>query len=207
MPGHTLGLRERKRLATERALQEVAVRIAVDEGIDAVTVDRVCDEVMVSRSTFFNYFASREQAIFGKPLDFAENDRAHVLLERYGHDLPLAVFVLISDAVRGGDQPEELTVQRLQIFVQQPEVTSRVSWGSGASRAALGMLLEEWLDKHPERAALPVEQRQREVRMAIGIGIIVGEEVMHRWQGGDGELPTNIENFNKARADLRLVLG
>ena len=59
----TAGLRERKKAATRLALHQAAVRLALEQGVDRVTVEAIADEVGVSRRTFSNYFANKEQAL------------------------------------------------------------------------------------------------------------------------------------------------
>jgi AcrR family transcriptional regulator len=56
-------LRERKKAATRQSLHEVALRLAVEHGLDGVTVEDIADDVGVSRRTFSNYFANKEDAI------------------------------------------------------------------------------------------------------------------------------------------------
>ncbi|AGZ46658.1 putative TetR-family transcriptional regulator [Actinoplanes friuliensis DSM 7358] len=58
-----MGLRERKKAATRQALHEAAVRLAITHGADRITVEAIADEVGVSRRTFSNYFASKEEAL------------------------------------------------------------------------------------------------------------------------------------------------
>jgi len=57
------GLRERKKAATRQALHEAAVRLAVEHGVEHVTVEAIADAANVSRRTFSNYFAGKEQAL------------------------------------------------------------------------------------------------------------------------------------------------
>ncbi|MFI5956050.1 TetR/AcrR family transcriptional regulator [Cryptosporangium sp. NPDC051539] len=57
------GLRERKKAAARSALHEAAVRLALEHGLDHVTTEAIADAADLSRRTFSNYFASKEDAI------------------------------------------------------------------------------------------------------------------------------------------------
>ncbi|BAL93101.1 putative TetR-family transcriptional regulator [Actinoplanes missouriensis 431] len=58
------GLRERKKAATRLALHEAALSLALEHGPDRITVEAIADEAGVSRRTFSNYFANKEEALF-----------------------------------------------------------------------------------------------------------------------------------------------
>lgn len=62
------GLRERKKLATREALTTAALQLAVERGVDVVTAEDVADAAGVSVRTFFNYFATKEQAFVADDL-------------------------------------------------------------------------------------------------------------------------------------------
>jgi AcrR family transcriptional regulator len=62
-------LRQRKKLATRHALGVAAMRLAVEHGLDDVTVEDIAEAAGVSTRTFNNYFASKYEAICSLPMD------------------------------------------------------------------------------------------------------------------------------------------
>jgi AcrR family transcriptional regulator len=64
-----LGLRERKKLKTRRAIQEHALRLFREQGYDATTVEQITEAAEVSPSTFFRYYPTKEDTILTDEYD------------------------------------------------------------------------------------------------------------------------------------------
>jgi AcrR family transcriptional regulator len=77
-------LRERKKLATRRLLRRVALDLVAERGLGNVTVEDIAEAADVSPRTFFNYFPSKEAALFGD----SEPDRAGALRDRVASEAP-----------------------------------------------------------------------------------------------------------------------
>ncbi len=91
----TLGLRERKKRATRDALAAAAVRLAAERGADRVTVEDIAAAADVSPRTFFNHFATKEEAFVAHDVD-----RAHALLARLREEpLDVPAWPLLTGAL------------------------------------------------------------------------------------------------------------
>ncbi len=83
LDGPRPSLRERKKLATRRALQKVALDLVAQRGYAHVTVEDIAEAAEVSPRTFFNYFPSKEAAFLG-----TDPERTEALRQRLVNEAP-----------------------------------------------------------------------------------------------------------------------
>jgi len=56
--------RERKKEETEERIVQAALALFRKQGVEATTIEEICDKADVAKGTFFNYFP-RKEAVFG----------------------------------------------------------------------------------------------------------------------------------------------
>ena len=120
------GLRERKRRATRLAIQQAALRIAIEEGLAAVTVDEISRRADVSPRTFFNYFPNKEGAILGDDPTLPDDDALQDFVAGGPTgDLLADLGALLVHSTRELIEERGLIEERQQVLRAAPELFSR----------------------------------------------------------------------------------
>lgn len=115
-------LRERKKSATRAALRRAAVELIAGRGLAAVTVEDIAASANVSPRTFFNYFASKEEAVSG----FDPSMRAELaqrLARRPPRETPLqALRAAMLESLSSFDPDPDELLRRLRLVRSDPHL-------------------------------------------------------------------------------------
>lgn len=93
-----MGLRERKKLRTRRAIAGAALRLFDERGYEETTISDIAAAAEVSPRTFFSYFPSKDDVVFAE-MDERLTEVAAGLAERPPGETPLATFRRVADAL------------------------------------------------------------------------------------------------------------
>jgi AcrR family transcriptional regulator len=117
-----LGRRERKKLETRRALARAALHLAVEKGVDQITIDEIAEAADVSVRTFFNYFPSKEAAVVAWDRERMADVHAQ-LRERPADEPPLeSLRLILRSAFDEYAEDRETRLLRNQVVQQNPSL-------------------------------------------------------------------------------------
>ncbi|MCJ1701140.1 TetR/AcrR family transcriptional regulator [Rathayibacter festucae] len=194
------GLRERKRLATRRAIETAVLRLASERGPDRVTIEDVSRTADVSTRTFFNYFASKEDALVGG-LPVISDETAAAFL---AGDAPLLVdlqAVFVAAAEVPGEEDRELHLLRRSLFREHPQLVGLKIAGMREFELAIEDLVAERLT----RGGTDAQAVRSRARMLTLLGLAAMRHAWAGWVDHDGRdaLPGLIvHSFEELRGAL-----
>jgi AcrR family transcriptional regulator len=157
-----ISLRERKKRATRRSLRRIALDLVAERGFVHVTVEDIAEAAEVSPRTFFNYFPSKEAALFG-----ADPVRTTELRERLVHEAPdktaLEVLrvVLVGEARALAEELNELGgdpaswLRRMKAVRVDPHLRAAQAAHMATVERAVVDALAERLGTDPDRDPYP----------------------------------------------------
>jgi AcrR family transcriptional regulator len=175
------GRRERKKLATRQALQDVALRLVAERGLDQVTVEDISEAADVATRTFFNYFSSKEEALLGNlPEKVATVQR--MVVDRPAGEAPLEAVcqVLRTMTLRLAERREERLL-RQQVIERHPGLLARQLGEYASFEQALAAAVAERLGAGRADALY--------CRVVAAVAVAAARSAVSTWMAGKGRRP------------------
>ncbi|MFD3836821.1 TetR/AcrR family transcriptional regulator [Streptomyces sp. NPDC058642] len=101
-----IGLRERKKQRMYETVSEIAIRLFLEKGYDAVSVAEIAAAAEISKPTLFRYFPTKEDLVFHRIADH-EDEAARVVAEAPDDVPPLVA--LRRDFLDGIERADPIT--------------------------------------------------------------------------------------------------
>ena len=176
--GQPLGLRERKKLDTRKALSDAAAQLVFERGVENVTRDDIAAAAGVSLRTFSNYFASKYDALAYRQIE--RTRRSLAVLRQRPTDEPLwtAVTAALLEPLESegaqGFLPNAAQQAELRKIVLAPQVRTAVS----------KEVFAEWVDEIAQRTGTD-PARDMYPRLVVGVIRAVVEAAMDTYVQAD----------------------
>ena len=202
-----LGLRERKRLATRRAIQVAVLELVADRGLDGVTIEDISRVVDISPRTFFNYFATKEEAVIGDGPSLPSGPALDDFVEgRLGSDILSGLGELLAQTAALSSDDVELVQARKKILRDSPQLFARRMATMRSFEDHIAEIVKLRLVVDDPR--LTADEARLTDRSRL-IALVAFAAMRHAWTCWADESSINdlADRMRSSFADLRTVLG
>jgi AcrR family transcriptional regulator len=176
------GLRERKKLATRKALSDAALRLAVERGLENVTIEDITAEANVALRTFRNYFASKYEAVASIGADRAYRIGASLLRRPPGEPLWEALTHSMLEHYENTDQAfSRETMSALGRVLQMPAMRGEYLKVNFVQQNALAVAIAERIGTSVETDMYP--------QVLAGAVVAAAQVAIRRWYAADPPVP------------------
>jgi AcrR family transcriptional regulator len=143
-----LGLRERKRLAAMRRIQQVALDLFDEQGFGEVTIEQIAADAEVSPSSIYRYFGTKEQLVLWDEYDPAI---LRGVVEELHEAPPLEAIRRVISSLVGQvfDEEEPRIRRRVRYTLEEPSVRAASALQSYEMAEMIAGLVGVRLERDP----------------------------------------------------------
>lgn len=194
-----IGLRERQRLEVTAAIHDAAAELLLDNGWTATTTDMIAAKAGISSRTFFNHFATKEDAALGLRQLHVPDD-AHNAFLASDADLLERTVMLTMSVLRTMTPDDGLDRRRATLVRTVPELRTRIKYFSVTAGELIEPILVEELEQNQQIGeSTDAQDAATALRMLSGtvIRFALTQDSGALSATPDSTLRTTIETFRK----------
>lgn len=200
------GLRERKRLATHRAIQIAALELVHQRGLDSVTIDDISRVADISPRTFFNYFPSKEEALVGDGPKLPSEKAIEVFVAGTGNLLG-GIGDLMLDSSTDALHDHEIVQLRKSLAADYPHLTAlRMQTFRVFEQKLVEIVTRRMATEFPEMTADPARLESR-AALVTQVAIAAVHHAWRAWASNPLASASLTDRLAESFAELDEVLG
>ncbi len=181
VPSRT-GLRERKKLAMRQKLGSAALRLAIEHGLENITIEDITAAADVAPRTFRNYFSSKQEAICALATDRAQLIGASLRARPAGEPLWEALSEAVVQHYEQTDQPlDSQHMAAIRLLTSSPAIRGEYLKVTAAMQSALAEAIAD-------RTAADTRQDMQPMILA-GAVTAATRVALTRWASADPPEP------------------
>lgn len=120
-------LRERKKLATRRAIHDAAFDLVDRHGLTGTTIEAISDRAGVAPRTFWSYFSSKEEAVIDRDPDWPDALHAALLERPAGEDVVTSLRCVLEAMIGERLVDSDVAVRRQQLIRREAQLMAAVA--------------------------------------------------------------------------------
>jgi AcrR family transcriptional regulator len=176
------GRRERKKLATRHALSSAALQLALERGLENVTIEDITTRADVALRTFSNYFASKHEAICSIGADRARRIGVSLLERPAGEPLWEALTAAVLQHYEGTDQaPDRESMAAIRLIMASPAMRGEYLKVNFGMQDALATAIAERTGADPRTDMYP--------QILAGAVTSASQVAIRHWYAADPPVP------------------
>ena len=118
-----LGLRERKKLRTRKTIVDVATQLFLEQGYEQTTLAQIAEAAEVATSTFFNYFPTKVDIVFGFMDSVVDSAHRRIVERPAGEPAGEAITAWLTEELAGVEEPYAEAIRAFrQVVDSAPEL-------------------------------------------------------------------------------------
>ncbi|HWE55137.1 MAG TPA: TetR family transcriptional regulator [Acidimicrobiales bacterium] len=148
-------LRERKKLATRRAIHDAAFDLVDRHGLTGTTIEAISEQAGVAPRTFWSYFASKEEAVIDRDPEWPAALHTALLERPADEDVVISLRCVLEEMIGERLVDSEMAVRRQQLIRREAHLMSAVAAVYDEVERALVSAVAQRLGLDPETDLRP----------------------------------------------------